>query len=160
MNSNITKTENDFQVELPCPTARSIGWVLIPEQAPMDDVGTETKYKTIRYDQFVEKLFKKDSSEDMALMHAALGVCGEAVELADAIKKSIIYGKPIDKANIVEELGDLRFYIQALMNILKIDEQLILNTNGTKLARRYKNLEYSNEAAIARADKPENMEQK
>jgi NTP pyrophosphatase (non-canonical NTP hydrolase) len=107
---------------------------------------------TVRYDAFVAMLLKADTMPMMKL-HAALGTCGEAGELADAIKKEIIYGKPMDRANIVEELGDLRFYIQAVMNLYKITEQEVLQSNAHKLAQRYRSLRYSDEAAIARADK-------
>ena len=106
----------------------------------------------IRYDQLVYQLFKLDTAPMMAL-HAALGVCGEAGELADAIKKQYVYGKKVDIGNIIEELGDLRFYIQAVMNHYGLKEQDILQVNANKLATRYKSLTYSDEAAIDRADK-------
>lgn len=104
------------------------------------------------YKDFVAKLFKTDT-HDMEMLHAALGVCGEAGELGDAIKKNIIYGKELDRKNVVEELGDLRFYMQALMNKLDITDEELLQHNVEKLQDRYKKLEYSNEAAIARVDK-------
>lgn len=106
----------------------------------------------IRYDQFVLQLFKADSAAMMKL-HAALGVCGEAGELADAIKKAVVYGKKEDMPNIIEELGDLRFYLQAIQNIYGIPEQVILQYNAEKLAKRYVSLRYSDEQAIQRADK-------
>ena len=108
--------------------------------------------ETLRYDAFVAMLFKQQSLNLMRL-HAALGVAGEAGELADCIKKEIIYGKPLDRANLVEELGDLRFYIQATMMLYGISEQEVLQTNANKLSIRYKSLRYSDDAAIGRADK-------
>lgn len=107
---------------------------------------------TIRYDMFVLQLFKADSSALMK-MHAALGVCGEAGELGDAIKKEIVYGKTPDVINIMEELGDLRFYIQAVQNLYNIPEQMLLQYNADKLAKRYASLRYTDEEAIRRADK-------
>ena len=106
----------------------------------------------IRYDQFVLQLFKADTPAMMG-MHAALGVAGEAGELADAIKKHCVYGKPLDRENIIEELGDLRFYMQAVQNLYDISEGEILQHNCNKLAKRYKGLKYSDKAAIDRADK-------
>ncbi len=117
----------------------SLGWVLLNE-------------KHIRYDIFVQKLWKKESPE-LNFAHAAMGITGEAGELCDAIKKHIIYGRELDINNVIEELGDLRFYMQALMNIVGISEQQILQHNALKLAQRYEGLQYSNEAAIARKDK-------
>ena len=106
----------------------------------------------IRYDQFVMQLFKADTASAM-LNHAVMGVAGEAGELIDAIKKHTIYGKPLDRENIIEELGDLRFYIQAMQNVLGISESDILQHNTNKLAKRYRGLKYTDQAAIDRADK-------
>jgi NTP pyrophosphatase (non-canonical NTP hydrolase) len=101
---------------------------------------------------FVKQLFKGDTREGM-LTHAALGIAGEAGELVDAIKKHVIYGKPLDLANVREEIGDLRFYLEALCNVLDLNDQTIIQENINKLAKRYKDLTYSSSAAIERADK-------
>lgn len=106
----------------------------------------------MRYDMFVKQLFKGDTREGM-LTHAALGIAGEAGELVDAIKKHVIYGKPLDLANVREEIGDIRFYIEALCNVLDLNDQTIIQENINKLAKRYKDLTYSSGAAIERADK-------
>jgi len=127
-----------------CPGANSYVSILLHSQG----LATEQ----VRYDSFVALLFKQQPAHIMVL-HAALGVAGEAGELADAIKKEHIYGKPTDRANIVEELGDLRFYIQAVMQMYGISEQEVLQQNANKLCVRYKSLRYGDDAAIARADK-------
>jgi NTP pyrophosphatase (non-canonical NTP hydrolase) len=106
----------------------------------------------MRYDMFVKRLFKADTREAM-LLHAALGIAGEAGELVDAIKKHVIYGKPLDLGNVVEELGDLRFYMEALCNVLDVSDAEVIQGNMNKLAQRYKSLTYSDTAAIHRADK-------
>lgn len=106
----------------------------------------------IRYDQFVLQLFKADSQREM-LYHAVLGVAGEAGELADAIKKHLAYGKTLDLENVIEEIGDLRFYLQAIQNLLGLTEDQVLQANANKLAKRYQGLRYSDAAAISRADK-------
>jgi len=106
----------------------------------------------VRYDQFVLQLFKQDTYREM-LYHATVGVVSEAGELADAIKEHLAYGKVLDKENVREEIGDLRFFIQALQNILEIPETEVLQDNADKLAKRYKDLRYSDAQAIERADK-------
>lgn len=107
----------------------------------------------ILYSEFVRKLFKHFPDERLEICHSAMGVSGEAGELCDALKKAAIYGKEIDLANIVEELGDLRFYMQTVMNRYHITDNEILDANANKLMDRYKGLVYTDEAAIARADK-------
>ena len=108
--------------------------------------------EVIRYDQFVKGLFKPGTYAEES-MHAALGVCGEAGELGDAIKKHIIYNKPIDRPNIVEELGDLQFYVAAIMNLYDISYSEVFQGNADKLSKRYVGLKYTDRAAIDRADK-------
>lgn len=129
--------------------AQSLGYVNIALQGIN---GGPPAVETVRYDQFVMGLAKPDSIRMMKL-HGALGVSGEAGELADAIKKELIYGKPIDRANIVEELGDLRWYMTLLQVLYGISDQEVLQTNADKLAKRYVGLKYSDKQAIERADK-------
>lgn len=135
--------------------ARANSFILLPNPnyTPDDpESPDQDPHNFVRYDDFVRQLFKADTEPMMAL-HAALGCAGEAGELADAIKKEYIYGKVRDRENIVEELGDLRFYMQAVMNHYGIPESELLQANGNKLAKRYNGLRYSDAAAIARADK-------
>ena len=125
-------------------TSQSIGWVEVISQDGFLD--------KVRYDIFVSGLFKVQSF-DLMQLHAALGVAGESGELADAIKKHVIYGKPLDRENIIEELGDLRFYMQAVMNLYSIDEQMLLQYNARKLGKRYSAGTYSDQEAQERKDK-------
>lgn len=111
--------------------------------------------KIIEYSDFVEALVKKSEDSKFNLTHMALGIAGEAGELVDAIKKHAVYNKELDRTNVIEELGDLMWYMQGLMNITDITWQEIIQANYYKLAERYKGLVYTDEAAIARADKKE-----
>jgi len=86
-------------------------------------------------------------------IHMAVGIAGEAGELLDAIKKNCIYQKPLDFENIIEELGDIEFYLEGLRQALGIDRQQTLDANIVKLGKRYENHKYTNEQAQDRADK-------
>lgn len=87
------------------------------------------------------------------IWHAATGIAGEAGELIDAVKKNVVYGKPLDLTNVIEELGDLEFYMQALRSQLNLTREQTLEANIAKLEKRYSARRYSNDAAINRADK-------
>lgn len=87
------------------------------------------------------------------LLHHAVGVAGEAGELLDAVKKNFIYNKPVDRANIIEELGDLEFYMAGVREALAITRDQTLEANMEKLAKRYPNYQYTNQRAQDRADK-------
>ena len=93
--------------------------------------------------------------ESAHLLHMAVGVSGEAGELLDAVKKASIYCKPIDRANVIEELGDLEFYMEGLRAGLGITREECLEANIDKLSKRYHQGSYSDAQAQQRADKPE-----
>jgi NTP pyrophosphatase (non-canonical NTP hydrolase) len=91
------------------------------------------------------------------LWHMATGVAGEAGELLDCVKKHVVYKRELDRENVVEELGDIRFYMAGIMNRLGITEDEVLAHNNAKLSKRYAAGSYSNEQATARADKVEEL---
>lgn len=93
------------------------------------------------------------TAEGAHLLHMAVGVSGESGELLDAVKKAVVYLKPIDRANVVEELGDLEFYMEGLRLGMGITREETLQHNMDKLAKRYAGLEYTDAAAQTRADK-------
>lgn len=87
------------------------------------------------------------------LVHAVLGIAGEAGELVDAVKKNCIYNKAIDRDNIIEELGDLEFYMEQLRSNLLITRDETLLANIQKLSIRYPNFQYTDAMAQERLDK-------
>jgi len=100
-----------------------------------------------------KQIKREMSNADAHLWHMATGVVGEAGELIDAVKKAVIYRKPIDKENVKEELGDLRFYITAIYQIFGFTDEEIREANYAKLSTRYAGLKYSNRSAVRRRDK-------
>ena len=115
---------------------------------------------SIVYSDFVATLAKKGeviaaelTAEDAHLLHMVVGVSGEAGELLDAVKKAVIYRKPLDLENVIEELGDLEFYMEGLRQGLGITRQETIDANVEKLSKRYEGLRYSDKSAQLRADK-------
>lgn len=110
-------------------------------------------FDTNNYPSFVRERFKTFPGDpNQTLLHAAVGVSGEAGELLDAVKKTWAYGKPLDLENVIEELGDLEFYMQAMRDHLSLTRSEIIEANMAKLSKRYPT-GYTDAAAIARADK-------
>tara|TARA_R110000782_G_scaffold52263_4_gene112131 strand:+ start:11420 stop:11827 length:408 start_codon:yes stop_codon:yes gene_type:complete len=90
--------------------------------------------------------------ERASLTHIQMGISGEAGEITDAIKKHVCYGQPLDRANIIEELGDLEFYLMALREEIGVTRQETLSANVEKLSTRYKS-GYTDQEAKNRNDK-------
>lgn len=106
------------------------------------------------YSDFVRERFTKRAKGEDGLMHAAVGISGEAGELLDAVKKLWVYGKELDRVNAIEELGDLEFYLQAIRSLLNVTREEVIVANITKLLKRYPT-GYTDALAIARLDKQE-----
>lgn len=70
---------------------------------------------------------------------AALGLCGESGKVADHVKKHVAQGHPFKLASIVEELGDIMFYIADMCNANNIPMDDVMDINVAKLQRRYPN---------------------
>jgi NTP pyrophosphatase (non-canonical NTP hydrolase) len=114
----------------------------------------------VSYSEFVaalvkpgELIRKEMTNEQAHLMHMAIGLAGEVGELLDAIKKNVIYRKPLDRENVVEELGDIGFYLTALHDALNVSKSEAEQENRSKLNKRYSQLCYTDQAAQEREDK-------
>ncbi len=90
---------------------------------------------------------------DCDILHMAMGISTEAGELLDAVKKAVIYRKPLDVRNILEELGDLEFFMEGLRQQLHMSRDEVLMENIRKLSKRYHTGTYSDTQAQTRADK-------
>jgi len=90
---------------------------------------------------------------DCHYLHMLIGLSGEVGELQGAFKKHVMYDKPLDLANVIEELGDIEFYLEGLRQSLGVTRVEILAANINKLEKRYYLGKYSNTQAQERVDK-------
>ena len=102
-----------------------------------------------QYTEFVHRLF---SCKPDPLIHAAMGIGGEAGEVLDTIKKHVTYGATLDRDNLLEEAGDLLFYVTALLIHSGHTVKQAIDHNQAKLNKRYPN-GYSDHHATERLDK-------
>lgn len=71
------------------------------------------------------------------LVNGALGLCGEAGEVADIVKKHKFQGHKLDAAKVAEELGDVLWYVAITARAIGYDLDLIMEMNIAKLHARY-----------------------
>lgn len=67
----------------------------------------------------------------------ALGIAGEAGEVADYMKTVIGHGEQLDKTKLTDELGDVLWYVSQLAHIHGIAMSEIMEHNTAKLRERY-----------------------
>lgn len=84
------------------------------------------------------------------LNHAALGLADESGEFASAVKSHLIYGKPLDKINLIEELGDTAWFVNLGALAIGVPLEVVLKANTAKLQVRY-SAGYSDAKALGRA---------
>lgn len=96
------------------------------------DLAKVTDHKT--YDAIQDRLANEEAAR---LFHYFVGVSTEAGELLDAIKKAYIYGKPVDKVNLKEEIGDVFWYLARACDYLGFTFEEVMEVNITKLKARY-----------------------
>lgn len=75
------------------------------------------------------------TGNDSELSYLALGLNGEAGEVADKIKKHLRDGK-LDIGGIIYELGDVCWYVARLADSLGYSLEDILTINNAKLESR------------------------
>lgn len=99
----------------------------------------------------------KAMSREHNLIHAALGLTGEAGEFADCIKKNFVYGRELDRENAAEELGDILWFVALACDTLGVSMSDVAGQNIAKLRKRYPT-QYQDELAAFRADKQQTIE--
>lgn len=73
------------------------------------------------------------------LQNGVMGLCGEAGECIDIVKKHLLQGHELDKERLAKELGDVAWYLAVTAEAIGYDLNTILQMNVKKLRDRYPN---------------------
>ena len=71
------------------------------------------------------------------MLNSVMGLCGEAGEAIDIVKKWHAQGHPLDKERLFKELGDVAWYLAEAATALDVNLEDILAANIEKLKKRY-----------------------
>lgn len=101
------------------------------------------------YSKLIKRtLHDLDSKRDNNL-HMALGLTDEVGEVVKLFKKELAYGKPVDKKELEEEMGDLMWFLVNMADINGIDMEDVMEKNVEKLKKRYSE-KFTSEEALNR----------
>lgn len=67
----------------------------------------------------------------------ALGIAGEAGEVADLVKKAAFHEHPVDQDKLAKELGDVLWYVTAMALSIGVGLDEVMARNVAKLRERY-----------------------
>ncbi|AFQ14641.1 nucleoside triphosphate pyrophosphohydrolase family protein [Bacillus thuringiensis] len=117
------------------------------------------------FDSSVARTWKKQDFKD-AVSNAALGLTGEAGEVADLIKKAIYHDRgfqgwqreyderPVNENDIKDELSDILFYVSAMAQEFGFTLEDVARHNREKLEKRFPE-GFSTEASAQKVDRKE-----
>ena len=88
---------------------------------------------------------------EQQLANAALGLTGEAGEVAEHVKKHLFHARPLDRDAVVEDLGDCLWYVAAMCPTLGLSMRDVGAAHNDKLRRRYPD-GFSAERSVDRAE--------
>ena len=91
----------------------------------------------LEYQALAARTSNKELSKDEHLLNGVLGLCGEAGEIADLIKKQNYQGHKKDIEHIAKELGDCLWYAAETASAIGYDLETIMKMNIDKLRKRY-----------------------
>ncbi len=93
---------------------------------------TGNEYQKLAMATLNPSLEKKD-----ILINGVMGLCGEAGEAIDIVKKWLAQGHELEREKLLKELGDVAWYLAETATALETPLEDILQANLEKLKRRY-----------------------
>ena len=72
------------------------------------------------------------------LLNSILGLNGEAGEIAELYKKLIYHNKPVTYDDLIDELGDVLWYVASFARACEVELSEVARRNIAKLEARYK----------------------
>ena len=93
---------------------------------------TVNEYQKLAMVTLNPELSKRD-----VLINSVMGLCGEAGEAIDIVKKWMAKGHELDKERLAKELGDIAWYLAEAATALDIPLEDIFQGNIDKLRKRY-----------------------
>ncbi len=109
--------------------------------------------------EYIEKALRTESKGQYAspningvtdrIQHATMGMVTEAGEIMDDLKRAKYYNVPLDRGHVVEEAGDVMWYLAVLADELGVSFEEVWEKNIAKLQKRYPD-KYSNDLAVNR----------
>ena len=89
------------------------------------------------YQLLATRTSNKELSAKEHIINGALGLTGEAGEVADLVKKCYMQGHDLDREHIAKELSDCLWYISETATAIGYDLDTIMQMNIDKLIKRY-----------------------
>ena len=114
----------------------------VDTQKYVEFVNAVTSQPSKDHEAFIYRLqeIEEQGFHSERLLTASVGMCAEAGEFTEVVKKIVFQGKPVNEDNLFHlkrELGDIMWYVMQACMGLGTDLNEIIEMNVEKLASRY-----------------------
>lgn len=95
------------------------------------------------------------STMENLLLQGVMGMCGEAGEAIDIVKKVTFHGHPLDeetRVHLAKEIGDVLWYAATASHALGYDLSEVMKANINKLSKRYPEKHFRTEDSLNRKE--------
>ena len=89
------------------------------------------------YQEKAKRTLNNDLQFDEQLSNLCMGLAGESGEVVDYIKKCMYHNHKLYKQKVIEELGDMMWYLTNIASLFSLPMDNILDVNIKKLEERY-----------------------
>lgn len=89
------------------------------------------------YQKLADRTSDPTWSAGRKLQNGCMGMCGEAGECIDLLKKTCFQGHPLDPRRMAEEIGDVLWYVAQAATGLGLNLEQVARRNIEKLEARY-----------------------
>ncbi len=89
------------------------------------------------YQTLAMTTLNKELDRTQTLTNGVMGLCGEAGEASDIVKKHLFQGHELNREKLIDELGDVAWYIAETAYALNVKLEDVLIHNIEKLKKRY-----------------------
>ena len=96
-------------------------------------------YQQLAARTLIDEPDRQIPDEEIMIVWNAIGLAGEAGEVAELAKKGVFHQHGIDRDKFAKELGDCLWYVAALCTKLELNMSEIMEANIEKLKARYPN---------------------
>lgn len=103
------------------------------------------------YQKKAMRTLNKTLTKKEILVNGVMGLSGESGEVIDLVKKHLFQGHNLEKEKIMNELGDVMWYVAEICEAMDCSLDDVLECNIEKLKKRFKD-GFSVEESINRKD--------
>lgn len=101
------------------------------------------------YQDLARRTQNPNLTDDGRLNHALFGLCSECGEILGIYQK-MFQGHEVDEDKVVDEMGDLMWFMAELADCLKVELDFVGQCNIAKLLKRYPGAGFSAERSLHR----------